>query len=88
MSGKLVATFLLSFIVLAQGDSQQEWPQFRGPEGSGVTQSSLAMIWSDSKNMEWSSSIPGAGWSSPVVSNGRIRLTTAVHEGQKRPLGF
>lgn len=88
MLGKSVAFLLLTFIVLARGDSQQEWPQFRGPEGSGVTQSSLAMIWSDSKNMEWSSSIPGAGWSSPVVSNGRIWLTTAVHEGQKRPLGF
>ncbi len=55
------------------------WPQWRGPNGSGVsTESNLPQSWSsDGKNIRWKVRIPGEGASSPVVSNGRVFLTTA-----------
>ncbi len=55
------------------------WPQWRGPNGSGVsTESNLPQSWSsDGKNIRWKVRIPGEGASSPVVSGGRIFLTTA-----------
>ena len=34
--------------------------------------------WSESRNIAWKTALPGQGWSSPVVSGGRIWLTTAV----------
>ena len=38
----------------------------------------LPTEWSDSKNVRWFSKIPGLGWSSPVVANHRIYVTTSV----------
>jgi outer membrane protein assembly factor BamB len=60
------------------GDS---WPQFRGPDGQGrADDASLPLHWSDteSENIVWKTPVPGRGWSSPVVENGRIWVTTAV----------
>jgi glucose dehydrogenase len=60
----------------------QDWPQFRGPGGDGhATGSDLAAEWGESKNIRWKASIPGAGWSSPVISGDRIWLTTATKAG-------
>jgi outer membrane protein assembly factor BamB len=56
-----------------------DWPQFRGPEGQGHANArKLPTEWSTTKNVVWSQEIPGAGWSSPVIQNGKVFLTTAV----------
>jgi outer membrane protein assembly factor BamB len=46
--------------------------------------------WSDSRNVIWKTPVPGLGWSSPVVSDGRVWVTTAVkdHGGSLRALAF
>ncbi|QDT66359.1 PQQ-binding-like beta-propeller repeat protein [Calycomorphotria hydatis] len=56
-----------------------EWPQFRGPEGQGVVTSAenLPTTWSESEHIQWKTPIPGKGWSSPVIENGTIWLTTS-----------
>src|SRR5262249_1399634 len=36
------------------------------------------MQWTATKNVAWKRSIPGTGWSSPIIHAGRIYLTTAV----------
>ncbi|MBL9084934.1 MAG: hypothetical protein JNK76_24230, partial [Planctomycetales bacterium] len=52
------------------------WPQFRGPGGQGHAAAvGLPVKWSESENVAWKTSLPGEGWSSPVVANGRIWLT-------------
>jgi len=55
------------------------WPQWRGPDGLGVSsETNLPEVWSsNSENIRWKTRIPGKGNSSPVVSNGRVILTTA-----------
>lgn len=55
-----------------------EWPRFRGPEGLGVSaDADLPESWApDAPNILWKTRIPGHGGSSPVVSGGRIFLTT------------
>jgi outer membrane protein assembly factor BamB len=63
-----------------------DWPQFRGPNNSGVSpQSRAPSRWSDTQNLAWTKKIPGYGWSSPIVVGDRIVVTTAVSEKQKRP---
>jgi outer membrane protein assembly factor BamB len=58
-----------------------DWPQFRGPTGDGVSQASdVPLHWSATEHVAWKQKIPGAGWSSPVLVNDRIYLTTAVTE--------
>lgn len=70
-----MALALLATISLAAED----WPQFRGPDGEGhSTETGLPLQWSESQNIRWKTPVTGRGWSSPVVANGRVWLTTSV----------
>ena len=61
--------------------ASQEWPQFRGPTGQGVSDATgVPVEWSSTKNVAWKADVPGRGWSSPVLSRGRVYLTTAVEK--------
>jgi outer membrane protein assembly factor BamB len=56
-----------------------QWPQFRGPDGQGHSEErGLPLEWSESKNVMWKASVPGRGWSSPAIADGRVWLTTAT----------
>jgi outer membrane protein assembly factor BamB len=56
-----------------------EWPEFRGPTGQGLaTASGLPLTWDQSSHVTWRRPIAGKGWSSPVVYQGQIYLTTSV----------
>jgi outer membrane protein assembly factor BamB len=71
----------VALILVALGTSAagEDWPQFRGPTGQGhSTERGLPVEWSESKNIVWKVPVPGRGWSSPVVADGRIWLTTAT----------
>ncbi|NLX99763.1 MAG: PQQ-binding-like beta-propeller repeat protein [Rhodopirellula sp.] len=73
--GPAVLTLL---IPLADGHAE-DWPEFRGPGGRGhATVGAAPLQWSEKDNLVWKAPIPGRGWSSPVVLDGRIWLTTAV----------
>jgi outer membrane protein assembly factor BamB len=62
------------------------WPQFRGPESNPVgTHVRLAERWSQTENVEWSQEIPGRGWSSPIVTGGKVYLTSVITEGKSKP---
>ncbi|HZO57060.1 MAG TPA: PQQ-binding-like beta-propeller repeat protein [Bryobacteraceae bacterium] len=67
--------------------TEPAWPQFRGPEANPVGRHvRLPERWSPTENVEWSSEIPGRGWSSPVVVGNRVFVTTAVTDGpSKKP---
>jgi outer membrane protein assembly factor BamB len=73
---------IFAFLVLAApaaDTSADSWPEFRGPTGQGlVAAAKLPTEWGPDKNVAWKQEIPGKGWSSPVILNGRIYLTTAV----------
>jgi outer membrane protein assembly factor BamB len=57
----------------------EDWPQFRGPDGQGhYDGKNVPLQWSATKNVAWKQPIPGKGWSSPIVLNGRVYLTTAA----------
>src|SRR5215207_2177819 len=63
--------------------SAADWPQFRGPTGDGhYTGPPLVTEWGPDTNVAWKAPIPGTGWSSPIISNGKVYLTTAVAKDQ------
>ena len=71
--------------------ASQDWPAFRGPDGQGhSTERGLPIEWSESSNVAWKTKVPGLGWSSPVVSGGKVWVTTAVEQRgiSLRLLGF
>lgn len=72
---------LLSTPVLAQ-----EWPQFRGPGALGVADDPrLPDTWSATDNVVWTTAVPGTGWSSPVVWNDSIFMTSVVRTAEGEP---
>ncbi len=60
---------------------QTDWPKFRGPTEQGVSEAAnVPREWSREKNIVWRSEIPGRGWSSPLLIDGKIVLTTGMEE--------
>ena len=74
----------LALVCIASLARAEDWPQFRGPNGDGIsTEHGLPSEWGaevDGKqqNVAWKLEIPGKGWSSPSLSRGRLYLTSAV----------
>jgi outer membrane protein assembly factor BamB len=79
VKGVLVAAMLLA--LAARAGAQDAWPDFRGPGGQGhSTATGLPVTWSETTNIQWKTKVPGLGWSSPVIANGRVWITTAVEQ--------
>ena len=74
------------FFVLAGFSHAAEWREFRGPNGNGLAAGSATTEWSKDKGVEWKVDVPGSGWSTPVVADGRLVLTTAVKKGKATQL--
>lgn len=67
------------FLSSTSQGAESEWPQFRGPNGQGISEAkNLPITWSDTENVRWKVEVPGRAWSSPVISKDRIYLTTAI----------
>jgi outer membrane protein assembly factor BamB len=70
----LTAT-LLSALTAASAFAESDWTQFRGPNGSGISETSnLPVEFSAAKNLVWKTALP-PGHSSPVLAGDRIFLT-------------
>ena len=56
--------------------------RFRGPNGQSVSsERDLPVRWSADENVVWRTSIPGNGWSSPIVHDDHVFLTTTTEDG-------
>jgi len=81
------ASFLCALLLMSLTAHAQDmtWPQFRGPESNPVgTHARLAEHWSKTENVEWSQQIPGRGWSSPIVTDGKVYVTSVTTEGKSK----
>ena len=79
---RLLASAWTLCVLVAPHSSQAQWPQFRGPQGDGhvVDASPLPLHWSETENVTFKVPVPGQGWSSPIVQDGKIWLTSAVEQ--------
>jgi hypothetical protein len=69
--------FLLPFILAALSAIAADWPQFRGPGGSGSSpETGLPASWSDKDNVVWRTKLPGPGTSCPIVVGKRVYITS------------
>ena len=79
--------FILLSITLASClviEANEQWSQFRGHYGNGIIKSTSAPInWSDNTNIDWKTPIHDRGWSSPVIWNDQVWMTTATKKGNK-----
>ncbi len=78
LAGALLVTLLL---VPAYG---QEWTRFRGPNGTGVSDTkTIPVIWVET-SFNWRVKLPGEGHSQPVLWGDRIFVTSAERQGKTR----
>jgi len=71
-------------ILVADGEGQDYWPNWRGPSGMGLVEDEdYPDTWSDSENVLWKAPVPGIGHSSPIVWQDRIFLTTSYEDGTR-----
>src|ERR1043165_2197742 len=61
------------------------WPQFRGPNASGVSDEAAPTTWNveTGENIRWQTSIPGLGHACPIIWQDHLFLTTAAKPGSK-----
>ncbi len=71
-------------LVISAADAQEQWNQFRGPNGDGTSSAiGLPTVWSESENVKWKTPVRGKAWASPVVWNDQIWMTTAPVDGKQ-----
>src|SRR5436190_13385536 len=77
---------IVSLVLVASAfAADPEWPGFRGPSSNPSTvNSNLPDKWSKTSNVEWTATLPGLGWSSPIVAGRSIFLTTVTTDGKAK----
>src|SRR5262252_591902 len=70
----LVTVILSTFAGAEQNSGKFWWPQFRGPNSSGLGEGRPPVHFGPDQNVLWKTPV-GAGLSSPIVWEGRIFLT-------------
>jgi outer membrane protein assembly factor BamB len=65
----------------------QNWPGWRGPNGDGTSpEANLPVKWDSVTNVVWKTDVPGKGYSSPVIWQDKLFITTALQETQEKIL--
>jgi len=79
----LFCVYFIFFVTTASSQEPENWARFRGPNGQGISKvTALPVRWNAQENIAWKTYIPGEGWSSPIVWNDHIFLTTAMNNGE------
>ncbi len=77
----MLRILLLSLLTISPAFAQ--WPEFRGPNRDGTTAADLPVTWSETEGVKWKVPVHGLGWSTPLVSGGRVWITTATEAGER-----
>ncbi|MEZ6140185.1 MAG: PQQ-binding-like beta-propeller repeat protein [Zavarzinella sp.] len=78
----LMTLFLASVSMLAA--QAEDWTRFRGPEGLGAANDQNIPTSLTEKTTLWRVEIPGRGYSSPIISKGKLFTQSAGEKGDKR----
>tara|TARA_Y100001960_G_C14747591_1_gene866532 strand:- start:505 stop:1752 length:1248 start_codon:yes stop_codon:yes gene_type:complete len=74
---------ILTFLALFPHSFKADWPQFRGPDGQGHSNAkNIPIEWGEGKNIKWKMPVPGEGFSSPVILNDQIWMTSSENDGK------
>lgn len=78
-----ICVLLLLAVFDSNTHAESNWNQFRGAEGSGVSESfPTPQRWNQVNGIRWTARITGHGQSSPVIERDRIDITAVDDDGQ------
>lgn len=84
--GYVVSLCIVFFLI--QNVQAENWPQFRGPGGLGISDvKNLPVTWSETENIAWKTAMPGYGSSSPIALDGKLYVTCYSGYGIGRERG-
>jgi outer membrane protein assembly factor BamB len=77
-------TFVLcSCLLLATSAFAADWPQWRGPAGTGISEEQdLPVVWNESRGIQWKCELPQWGTSTPAIWGNDIFLTSHSDENK------
>jgi outer membrane protein assembly factor BamB len=74
-----ISTGLALWLTLTSVATAQQWPKFRGLNAGSVGDDpALPDTWSETENVAWKIDMPGLSWSSPIVWDDHVFVTTAI----------
>ena len=83
---RIVVGLALVVITTVPASGQSQWPKFRGSNAGEIADDpTLPDTWSETQNVAWRTDVPGLGWSSPIVWDNHIFITSAISAGDERP---
>ena len=71
-------------LLIALSSSAEDWPQFRGPRGNGISTETNLPATLEPGNIAWSVDLPGRGLSSPIIIGDRVIVTCSSGPKQER----
>lgn len=84
---RLLLSLFLVFLVHARCAAKQHdrpsWAEFRGSGGTGIAMGHRFPTDKLNESVQWEVGIHGKGWSSPVVYEDQVWLTTATEDGKE-----
>src|SRR5215470_19018301 len=78
----LVTVILSTFAGATQNSGKAWWPQFRGPNSSGLGGGKPPVHFGPGQNVQWKTAV-GKGLSSPIIWADRVFLTEFDQQGRK-----
>jgi outer membrane protein assembly factor BamB len=76
---------LAGLVFCGMNAGAQGWPEFRGPTGDGLVGAEevtrLPLSWSETSHVAWKTAIPHMGWSTPVVLDDQVWISSATEDG-------
>ncbi len=78
--GRCIALIAAIMLASATASAADSWPRFRGTGGTGVAADDprLPESWDTTDAVAWTADVPGWGWASPIVVDGKVYLSTVV----------
>jgi outer membrane protein assembly factor BamB len=80
----LIPVTIIAFLAMSCDKSPANWTHFRGSSHDGIAApGEYPTQWNDSTNIRWIAPDEGKGWSSPVVLDKQVWLTSASADGKE-----
>ncbi len=81
---RIICIFAIAGGAMPPASAADEWPQYRGPQASGLDPTKPAPLsWNvtTGENIGWQTPIPGLAHSSPIIFGDRVYVATATKAG-------
>ena len=79
-----LSLLLTTALTLAGSLGAADWTQFRGPNGDGLSSDTGVPVRLDPSSITWSISLPGRGFSSPLILGDKVFVTAGSGARQDR----